>query len=230
MIEYASIEGAAAGFALLETEASDAGMKDVPGTGVIGDRSEITRFRRSSDNGEPYRALDLTFQVDNLVAGVTVGEFGGREPDLATVEALAERLLEKVRLGQAGSGPGLSNLALRLAGPDIETRSDEYGRLDGQTFPNYGETPDELADRAERYGDAIDVYGVGQSILRGSPARTDDTRYCVSLYQFASEQDAAGWLKGGVERAEQSPKCHRRDPGRRRRDHRRRVSDAGHHH
>ncbi len=46
VIEYASIEGAAAGFALLETEASDAGMKDVPGTGVIGDRSEITRFRR----------------------------------------------------------------------------------------------------------------------------------------------------------------------------------------
>ena len=94
---------------------------------------------------------------------------------------------------------------LRLEGPDIETRSDEYGRLDGQTLPNYGETPDELADRAERYGDAIDVYGVGQSIARGSPARSDDTRYGVSLYQFASEQDAAGWLESGVARAEQSP-------------------------
>ena len=45
-------------------------------------------FGGSTDNGEPYRALDLTFQVDNLVAGVTLGEFGGREPDLATVEAL----------------------------------------------------------------------------------------------------------------------------------------------
>ena len=58
---------------------------------------------------------------------------------------------------------------LRLAGPDIETRSDEYGRLDGQTFPNYGETPDELADRAGRYGDAIAVYGVGQSIAARQP-------------------------------------------------------------
>src|SRR5215218_6790636 len=205
VIEYASIEGAAAGFALLETEASYAGMKDVPGTGVIGDRSEITYFRRVSDNREPYRALDLTFQVDNLVAGLTGGEFGGREPDLATVEALGELLLGKVRRGQSGSRPGLNNLAQRLAGPDIETRSDEYGRLDGQTLPNYGETPDELADRAERYGDAVVVYGVGQSIARGSPARSDDTRYGGSLYQFASEQDAAGWLQRGVERAEQSP-------------------------
>ncbi len=32
-------------------------------------------------------------------------------------------------------------------------------------YPTYGETPDEFADRAGRYGDAIDVYGVGQSIL-----------------------------------------------------------------
>ncbi|MCD6033662.1 MAG: hypothetical protein K0S78_5848, partial [Thermomicrobiales bacterium] len=125
VIAYASREGAAAGFTWLEDESAAAGLKDVPGTRVIGDRSKITRFRRSTDSGEPYRALDLTFQVDNLVAGVTIGEFGNREPDLATVEALAELLLTKVRRGQADSGPGLSNLALRLGGPDIETRSDE---------------------------------------------------------------------------------------------------------
>ena len=205
VIEYASVEGAAAGFALLETEVADVGMKDVLGTRTIGDRSETTRFRRSTDNGELFRALDLTFQIDNLVAGVTLGEFGGREPDLATVESLGELLLVKIRRGQAEGGPGLSNVVLRLEGPDIETRADEYGRLDGQTLRNYGETPDELVDRAERYGDAVVVYGVGQSIDRGSPARSDDTRYGVLLYQFASEQDAAGWLESGVERAEQSP-------------------------
>ena len=205
VIEYASVEGAAAGFALLETEAADVGMKDVLGTRTIGDRSETTRFRRSTDNGELFRALDLTFQIDNLVAGVTLGEFGGREPDLATVESLGELLLVKIRRGQAEGGPGLSNVVLRLEGPDIETRADEYGRLDGQTLRNYGETPDELVDRAERYGDAVVVYGVGQSIDRGSPARSDDTRYGVLLYQFANEQGAAGWLESGVERAEQSP-------------------------
>ena len=42
---------------LLETEAADVGMKDVPGTRAIGDRSEITRWR-STDNGELFRALD----------------------------------------------------------------------------------------------------------------------------------------------------------------------------
>src|SRR5215211_6000312 len=130
VIEYASVEGAATGFTLLETEGAGTGMTDVSGTRVVGDRSEITRFRRVSDSGDTYRALDLTFQVDNLVAGVTLGEFGDRQPDSATVEALAELLLTKVQRSQAGSGPGLSNLVLRLAGPDIETRSDEYGRLD----------------------------------------------------------------------------------------------------
>src|SRR5215208_5959221 len=205
VIEYASAEGAGAGFTLLETEIPEAEMNDVPGTRIIGDRSEITRFRRSTDNGEPYRALDLTFQVDNLVAGVTIGEFNSRQPDLATVEALADLLLAKVRRGQAEGGPGTSSVILRLEGPDIETRSDEYGRLDGQTLPNYGETSDELAARAGRYGDALVVYGVGQSIARGSPARTDDIRIGVSIYQFASELDAAGWLQSGAERAEQSP-------------------------
>jgi arylsulfatase A-like enzyme len=205
IIEYASVEGAGAGFTLLESEAPEAEMNDVPGTRAIGDRSEITRFRRSTGNGDPYWALDLTFQVDNLVAGVTIGELGARQPDLATVEALGDLLLAKVRHGQVEGGPGLSNVLLRLKGPDIETRSDEYGRLDGQILPNYGETPDELADRASRYGDALVVYGVGQIVARGSPGRTDDTRYGVLLYQFASELDAAGWLESGVERAEQSP-------------------------
>jgi arylsulfatase A-like enzyme len=180
-------------------------MNDMPGTRVIGDHSEITRFRRSTDNGDPYQALDLTFQVDNLVAGVTIGELGDREPDVATVESLGDLLLAKVRRGQAGGGPGLSNLVLRLEGADVETRADEYGRLDGQTLPNYAETPQELADRAGRYGNALAVYGVGQGINRGSPARTDDTRFGVSLYQFASAGDAAGWLESRVERAQQSP-------------------------
>jgi len=205
IVEYASAEGAGAGFTLLETEVPEAEMADVPGTRNIGDRSEITRFQGFTDDGKSYRALDLTFQVDNLVAGVTIGEFGGREPDLATVEALGDLLLAKVRRGQQGDGPGLSNVVLRLEGPDSETRADEYGRLNGQTLPNYGETQDELADRAGRYGDALVVYGVGQSIARGSPGRSDDTRFSVSLYQFASERDAAGWLESGVERAEHSP-------------------------
>src|SRR5215208_537547 len=43
VIEYASVEGAATGFTLLETEGAGTGMTDVSGTRVVGDRSEITR-------------------------------------------------------------------------------------------------------------------------------------------------------------------------------------------
>ena len=49
------------------------------------------------------------------------------------------------------------------------------------------------------------VYGVGQSIARGSPARTDDTRYGVCSYQFASEQSCCLAKGRGAERALQFP-------------------------
>ncbi len=202
LLEYSSPEGAAAGFALLEAEPPDAKSRDLPGTREFGERSEITRLRDSTASGEPYRALDLTFQRGNLVAGVTIGEFGSREPDLLAVEALAARLLAKI---DAGGGPGLSNLVVRLEGPDVETRSDEYGRLHGVTYPNYAETAGELADRSARYGAAADVYGVGQSVATGRAARTDDVRFLVLLYRFASDEAATAWLAESAARTLQVP-------------------------
>ena len=172
---------------------------------MFGNRSQVRRFQGLADFGEQYQALNLTFQLGNLVAGLTIGEFGEREPDLATVGALGERLLTKARAGQAGGGPGLSNLVLRLAGPSVETRSDEYGRLDGETFANYAETTEAFADRAARYGAAPDVYGLLQFVPAGGFGGADDVRYLALLYRFDSERVAAAWLRAGVERAADSP-------------------------
>jgi arylsulfatase A-like enzyme len=205
LLEYASVEGASAGFALLSTDHTGSTTPDVLGGRSFGDRSQVRRFWGLADFGEQYQALNLTFHLGNLVAGVTVGEFGDRVPELATLEALGGRLLTKLRAGQSGGGPGLSNLALRLAGPGVETRSDEYGRLDGRTLPNYDETAEVFADRAARYGDATDVYGLLQSVPAGGFARADDVRYLALLYRFDGEQAAADWLQTGAERAATAP-------------------------
>lgn len=200
IIEYASPEGAAAGFALLEDEATGTGAQDFPPP-AMADAAELTQLRSRGNGGRPLRALDLTFRTGNLVAGVTLGRFGGDEPELAQVEALARRLLERIIEGREHPGPGLSNLVLRLEGPEVTTRTDEYGRLAGVTYPNVGETPSDFVARSERYDDASDVYGVGQIVASGSGARTEEARSLVLLYQFASAKDAAAWVAGAQSRA-----------------------------
>ena len=203
VIEYASVEGAAAGFALLETEAADVGMKDVLGTRTIGDRSEITRFRRSTDNGELYRALDLTFQIDNLVAGVTLGEFGGREPDLATVESLGELLLVKIRRGQAEGGLGLSNVVLRLAvqtsRPAPTSMAAWTGRPCATTVRR--RTSSSIAPSATATPSWSMVWAEYRPRQPGAERRYPLRSLALPVRQRAG---AAGWLES-VERAEQSP-------------------------
>jgi hypothetical protein len=204
VLEYASPAGAAAGFALLEDEAPG-WMEDLPEARAFAERSEVTRLRPPEQGNQPYRALDLTFQVDNLVAGVTVADLSGQEPDLAAIEALGERLLARVRAEQATPGPGLSNQALRLADEGVEFRADEYGRIAGETIPNYNETPDERAARASRYGEAIDVYGVWLGVPRKPDEQGDDLHYFSLLHRFGDAAAARAWLGGGQERVATSP-------------------------
>ena len=168
---------------------------------MLADAAELTHVRGRGDGGRPLRALDLTFRTGNLVAGVTLGRVGGAEPEQAQVEVLAQRLLERIIEGREHPGPGLSNIVLRLGGAEVTTRTDEYGRLEGVTYPNVGESPDDFAARSGRYGDASDVYGVGQIVASGSGARTQEARSLVLLYQFASAADAAAWAAGAQARA-----------------------------
>lgn len=200
LIEYESIEGAAAGLALFEQESMGKGAQDFPPP-LLADEAELTHLRSRGDGGRPLRALDLTFRTGNLVAGVTLSRFGGDEPEQSQVEMLGRRLLERIDEGRQYPGPGLSNLVLRLEGPGVTTRTDEYGRLAGMTYPNFGESPLDFAARFARYGDAEIVYGVGQIVASGSGSRTEDARSLLLLYQFANADEAATWVAGAQARA-----------------------------
>jgi hypothetical protein len=104
--KYAKGKGAARAFAVVEDERGDPRTRDVPGTRLFGDQSELTHNREIGLDGTPYHDLNLTFRARNLVADVSVSDFTGAEQEVATAEALAETLRAKVEQAQAGWVPG----------------------------------------------------------------------------------------------------------------------------
>src|SRR5215210_1403306 len=100
--EFDSAEKAASAFLVIEDERGNPNARDVPGTRPFGDQSEVTHSRLLAlDQGAPYLELNLTFRVGALIADVSVTDFTGAEPEVATVEALAEVLQAKVTRAQA---------------------------------------------------------------------------------------------------------------------------------
>ncbi|MBA2596533.1 MAG: hypothetical protein H0V00_07905 [Chloroflexia bacterium] len=213
--EFADAAGAASAFTFLEDEsaapAPSSGAtpvaggvslsEDIPGTQVIGDESEITRHLGIvSSTGLPYNALDLTFQVDNLVAGVELSDYTGGEPEVAEVEALAQTYLERIEQVKAEGGPGLSTQIVRLDAPDIVGTRDEYGRLGGVQAPDYNESAETFAARGGRADASTDYYTVSQRLPAGSDATGDDVSYGSFIYRFADDAAAADWLNKDEER------------------------------
>jgi hypothetical protein len=213
--EFADAAGAAAAFTFLEDESGRpspssgatpvaggvALAEDIPGTRVIGDESEITRhLGAQSGSSLPYRSLDLTFRLGNLVAGVEVADFTGGEPDVAEVEALAETYLERIEQVRAEGGPGLHTRTVRLEAPNIVSSRDDYLRLDSDYVPYYNESPETTAFNSTLFGDAIDLHFVSQSLPAGRAGSGDDVTYENYLTRFADEAAASDYLVGIEER------------------------------
>ena len=205
ILQFASPETAAADFESVTAGVSSPQNQTNAGGATVGDESQYSQYRALSRDGDPYQAMAVTFRSGALIAIVTAGDFSNRQPDPTQVELLGQAQLGKLLPDQLRGNPGLGKLIVRLGGEAVETRSDEYGRLDGKTFPNYSESAEDFAKRNDRYGAAIDVYGVGQAIAAGSPATTDDIRYSSLLYRFADDVAAAAWLQDGLTRAADSP-------------------------
>ena len=140
--EYATAEGAMTNFAFMEGPMDDSRGKDLAGTRVFGDESEITRSRGTdAETRTRFQRLELTFRVDNLIGEVTILDYTDEEPDVRTVEQLAEMLLSRIKRELVNPGPRLSPQMLRIeplapwveAGRlrDFYTRIDRY---DERTF------------------------------------------------------------------------------------------------
>ena len=201
VLEYATADGASDGFTLLEDEAGIAGTGDVPGraAGGFGEEWELTRIADEFDDGTPYFALDLTFRRDRFVAGVTVVDYAGDRPAVATVESLAITL--ELHLSNALSGfapaPGLGNRIARYSGDAVVTFSDRYEDLNGVAIPRAGETEAETLDRQTYDADigADAVYYLYQSIALDPDDQDASAGYAQTLYRFTGRREATVWAK-----------------------------------
>jgi len=192
--EYSDATGAAAGFAYLEDEASVPTATDVALDLTLGDESEATRDRGSS-NSRPFRSLDITFRTGALVAGVTVVNTGTGalvDPDLAEAERLAAILAARIASPPVPRTT-LGGAVLRLDGTgyQITTYDDAYYRFDGQDVTLVDETAASRTARTTTYADASDVYQLWQGLDAGTTA---GVLYGVTLLRFPNAKSAAIWV------------------------------------
>ena len=191
---YASAEGAADGFAYLEDESGIASAEDVPGTRQFGEQSEVTADEGTSGiDGRPFRSLDLTFRMGNIVAGVTAIAYGSGAalPDTAELEALAAVL--ETRLREAPESAGLGPVIARFGGDrhEIATYDDAYYRIAGEDIPIIDESLTTAARRIASYAGATDVYQLWQGIDVGTAG---GVLYGVTALRFPEEAAAAAWM------------------------------------
>ena len=204
VLEFGDEDGAEAAFAFLEDESASESAEDVQAVDV-GDESEATRDQGEDlATGDEYAQIDLTFRLGNLHAGVAIVDWQGDEPEVDEVEALAERLLERIEATIEDGGPGLGTQVPRLAGDGIVTTADQYALLDGEAIAGFGESPDEARGRARAAADVdqTDGYRLWQQLFAGEEEPDDDVWYQVDVWRFADEDAAADWLAGTEDRVE----------------------------
>ena len=185
--EYATPEGAAAGFAFLEDETGWEGYEDVPDAVRLGDESELTRWSGVTTDGRnlAYNALDYTFREGNLVGDVIIRDYTTAEPEQAVVEALAGVLQERMAAVRATGGPGLGELVARPI--DTAAINDGYTRLAGVSYRNWNQTAEELTGSEAGLQPVIDLYNYQGRL-------DDNSYYTVYLYRFPDAAAAAAWL------------------------------------
>jgi hypothetical protein len=112
--QYDSEDGARAGFEILEDESTlasdDARFTDEPLQGVAETPSEITTYSFAAQADSPIsHGVDVTFRIDNLIAGVTIDSPGGQAPAKSDAVSLARSLEDRIRAAMSGEElPGIN--------------------------------------------------------------------------------------------------------------------------
>ncbi|MDQ2683537.1 MAG: hypothetical protein M3Y37_08425 [Chloroflexota bacterium] len=178
------------------------GDEDVEGTEEIGDYSHIVSFENVTDDNVPATVMTIAFSWENLIGQIEVAEFQGQlpdeEPTLEEIEALAERLLERMEQVVEDGAPGLSTMVLRFEsdGEQVFSIKDNYVAYDGEPVPTYDESADAQSDRGATYEDIglISQYQMDQGIVRtdGPPL----VQWTSRVRQFDRTRDARDYLEG----------------------------------
>lgn len=211
--EYEDADGAEEGFAYIEDE-QDPTAEDLEGTETIGDTSEITALeqRVSDAEDESISALNLTFITGNLVGDVTLQSFSapdfeGPEPDVETIEALGELLLDRIETVREEGGPNLGSLVLSLNRDDaaLQYYNEGYFILDGDALEKYSESKEEFEIREDRMVAVVDGYEFFLAFQPGAEAQLDDPSYIARIYHFEDEEAASDWVASAEDILSETP-------------------------
>jgi len=170
------------------------------GNETIGDESRIATYTdRTTDTDVEIQAMVLAFSYENLIGQIDISEYQTQTPDIEPsvdeIEALAERLLERMETVLDDGGPGLESQILRLEsdGEHVFYSSDYYTRLDDQQLPRYGqdeESVDDFSDAEADYG-ITDAYRMVQLLEWNGES---GIIWSVQIRAFDDEDGAEAWV------------------------------------
>jgi hypothetical protein len=190
---YTDAASATRGFAVVPDVFPTGPITPVTGERGIGDASRLVRVAaRDAQAGTPSQELTLGFRHDDLTARILLRDWTGAQPDVATIGALADRLLARIEQVQREGGPGLSVYALTLVPRESAVQSAAYLRLDGEDVQSTYESPAEFAARGASYGAATDVFTSETEIMAADGG--DPLAFSAELYRFPEGGLASTWL------------------------------------
>jgi hypothetical protein len=171
----------------------------------IGDGSFITGYTDTDpDTGVDITALVVVFRHENQIGQVNISDYEtllpDAEPTVEEIEALAERLLDRMESVREEGSAGIEHQLLRFEsdGGLISYSADYYTRLDDTLLPRFGQDEELLdgIDEAEQSFGMTDAYRLVQTITA-----TDELvfQWGSQVRLFADEDGAGEWVDSAVE-------------------------------
>ena len=195
--QYEDASGAEESFAFFsdpeEITAYDAELD--PDAETFGDESNAITLSGEADTGEEFAGAAISFRVENLDATVAILDYDGDRPRVSDIEPLAALLQERMEAALDDGTETLGLAAISVEGDAVSYAAEHYLRLDGETIPFAGETPDAVETRDAGYGNAEAVYAAYRRIAAGDDGFEDDATVNVWLYRFTSERRAGAWFE-----------------------------------
>jgi hypothetical protein len=109
------------------------------------------------------------------------------------MEALGQRLLERIETATASDATDLTRQALTLDLP-AQHYIERYDVLDGDVLRLWEETEEQFATRSATYKDTTRAFRQDQAFPDGDKPLNEVPRFSVSVFQFPDPEQASAWL------------------------------------
>jgi hypothetical protein len=132
-----------------------------------------------------------------VVVDIAIVDYSGTTPTLAELTELGRAQAARLAAAGAEPPPGLSQQALRLIGPSVDSDHGGYSRRGGEQLRLYRQTAGGYAATAASNGDAgvIDSYSYGATIIDPSMPSPVPVDYYVNVVRLPDAAAAAAFAE-----------------------------------